>query len=66
MKIIPMTIMYADRTMSHMEILVEAVSEFIRGLVPEAARMRRRDRACAVTISISPRNANHRSEGRSR
>jgi hypothetical protein len=50
---IPVTVTYADNTRSSLKVPADKVSEFVQGLVPAAARMRRRDRARQVTILVS-------------
>jgi hypothetical protein len=46
------TIDYADGTSNRIKVPVNAIAAFINGLVPEAVRMRRKDRANRVIIQL--------------
>ena len=47
---VTITISYADGTSGRIKVPVNAIAAFIGGLVPEAARIRRKDRASRVII----------------
>jgi hypothetical protein len=49
---VSVTITYADGSKNSLRLPVRAIGAFIHGLIPETARMRRKDRASRVTIKI--------------